>query len=52
MCFLSCFRNCNCTFCNNKKKIKKQEELIKEQIILLKALQYAIEKHSKKCAYL
>ena len=52
MCFFgSCF-NCNCRFCNNKKKKKEQEELIKEQIILLKALQYAIENHSKKCAYI
>tara|TARA_Y100000401_G_scaffold108515_1_gene103822 strand:- start:987 stop:1145 length:159 start_codon:yes stop_codon:yes gene_type:complete len=48
--FGSCF-NCKCNFCNNKKKIKEQEELIKEQIILLKALQKAVEEHTKKCAY-
>ena len=49
MCLLgSCF-NCKCNFCNNKKKIKEQEELIKEQILLLKLLKDSIEEHKKKC---
>tara|TARA_Y100001963_G_scaffold154080_1_gene242128 strand:- start:3071 stop:3229 length:159 start_codon:yes stop_codon:yes gene_type:complete len=52
MCIFSCFRNCKCNFCNNKRKIKEQEELIKEQIILLKALKKAVDEHTKKCGFI